>query len=329
MVPTTIYNNIFFNHLFTAKELEFLNNMDSNIKEIDSIIKNEELNRDTIVYFINNLHDMVSKDNLNTETENFPKLLSDIQNIFELINENINLLHTHQQTFNNIKKYMADLLIKIETENDAKDTYFNEIFDFKNRINDFSDDVKNSKSKVALNDIKIDNFLQQSIVKNYLNSFSEETAISNEDSLKFDDTTSEHIAENNSTLLVSEALKRVYLPYSKKEVLEYLQQYPNQYTSFEDVIKQEFIFHLDFYLKHPITARFRESYTLIRDRESKSFWEAFKFAIDMMFRHDLNPTIIAACKTQEQLEHYLSCLERNSLEEFKDFEIRFELNPLS
>ena len=49
----------------------------------------------------------------------------------------------------------------------------------------------------------------------------------------------------------------------------------------------------------------------------------------MMFRHDLNPTIIAACKTQEQLEHYLSCLERNSLEEFKDFEIRFELNPLS
>lgn len=219
MVPTTIYNNIFLNHLFTAKELEFLNNMDSNIKEIDSIIKNEELNRDTIVYFINNLHDMISKDNLNTETENFPKLLSDIQNIFELINENINLLHTQQQNFNNIKKYMADLLIKIETENDAKDTYFNEIFDFKNRINDFSDDVKNSKSKVALNDIKIDNFLQQSIVKNYLNSFSEEKAISNEDSLKFDDTTSEHIAENNSTLLISEALKRVYLPYSKKEVL--------------------------------------------------------------------------------------------------------------
>ena len=219
MVPTTIYNNIFLNHLFTAKELEFLNNMDSNIKEIDSIIKNEELNRDTIVYFINNLHDMISKDNLNTETENFPKLLSDIQNIFELINENINLLHTQQQNFNNIKKYMADLLIKIETENDAKDTYFNEIFDFKNRINDFSDDVENSKSKVALNDIKIDNFLQQSIVKNYLNSFSEEKAISNEDSLKFDDTTSEHIAENNSTLLISEALKRVYLPYSKKEVL--------------------------------------------------------------------------------------------------------------
>lgn len=219
MIPTTIYNNIFLNHLFTAKELEFLNNMDSNIKEIDSIIKNEELNRDTIVYFINNLHDMISKDNLNTETENFPKLLSDIQNIFELINENINLLHTQQQNFNNIKKYMADLLIKIETENDAKDTYFNEIFDFKNRINDFSDDVENSKSKVALNDIKIDNFLQQSIVKNYLNSFSEEKAISNEDSLKFDDTTSEHIAENNSTLLISEALKRVYLPYSKKEVL--------------------------------------------------------------------------------------------------------------
>ena len=82
-------------------------------------------------------------------------------------------------------------------------------------------------------------------------------------------------------------------------------------------------------MKHPVVARFREAYSLIRDRESKSVIDAFKFAIDMMFRYDLNPVIIAACKTQDQLEHYLSCLEKNTLDNFTDFNIKFEVNPLA
>lgn len=81
-------------------------------------------------------------------------------------------------------------------------------------------------------------------------------------------------------------------------------------------------------MKHPVIARFREAYSLIRDRESKSVIDAFKYAFDIMFKYDLNPAIIAACKTQEQFENYLSCLDRKKLDEFKDFEIKFEINPL-
>lgn len=47
-----------------------------------------------------------------------------------------------------------------------------------------------------------------------------------------------------------------------------------------------------------------------------------------MHKNNLSPFIIAACKTQEQLENYINLLEQNKLNEFKDYEIRFELNPL-
>lgn len=134
--------------------------------------------------------------------------------------------------------------------------------------------------------------------------------------------------DDNPILLVSEKDKTVYLPYAKHEVLEYIEQYPEQYSSFDDVVEKEFILPIDLYVKHPVIARFRETYALIRDRESKSILEAFKLAMDMMFRYELNPAIIAACKTQEQLENYLECMEKKKLDEFKDFEIRFELMPL-
>ena len=56
--------------------------------------------------------------------------------------------------------------------------------------------------------------------------------------------------------------------------------------------------------------------------------DAFKIAVDTMFHHDLNPAVIAACKSQKQLEHYLECLEKNKTNEFCDFKIQFEVNPL-
>ena len=68
--------------------------------------------------------------------------------------------------------------------------------------------------------------------------------------------------------------------------------------------------------------------TLIRDREAKSIFDAFKVVMDMMFNYNLNPAIIVACKSQSQLEHYIECVSNQRLDEFKDFEIRFEVTPL-
>ena len=80
-------------------------------------------------------------------------------------------------------------------------------------------------------------------------------------------------------------------------------------------------------MTHPVIARFREAYSLCRDREAKTIFESLKYGMDLMFNRRLNPAIIAACKTQTQLSNYINCLEKNDLKHFTDFEIRFEVNP--
>ena len=94
------------------------------------------------------------------------------------------------------------------------------------------------------------------------------------------------------------------------------------------LIKKEFVLPLAYYISHPAFSRFREAYSLSRDREAKTFLESLRYGIDMMFYDKLNPAIIAACKTQEQLSNYIDCLENDKLNDFTDFEIRFEVNPL-
>lgn len=334
MAPSTIYNNTFLNSLFTTKEFEFVNNMDSDMQALTSMMGKEEKNRDVLVTFINNLQDRVSNTSSGSELEEYTKLLSEVQSVFELINENIQLLQGCKQTSEEINKSIVDLLIKVDSESgsDAESKFAEEISTLKAVISDFSDVLEKTKEKVSKNDIKINQFLQNSTVEKYLDDFEInlasrplETVHKSVDKSAL--SISQKYSDNNHVLLVSETKKKVFLPYSADEVLEYLDQYPDQYRSFDNVVEKEFIFPIDFFVKHPVIARFRETYALIRDRESKPILEAFKLAMDMMFRYDLNPAIIAACKTQEQLEDYLECLGKKKLDEFTDFEIRFELTP--
>lgn len=134
--------------------------------------------------------------------------------------------------------------------------------------------------------------------------------------------------QDNKILLISEKEQQVFLPYTLKELEDYLDQFPDAYSSTDDVIKKEFVLPLAYYISHPAFSRFREAYSLSRDRESKPFLESLRYGIDMMFYDKLNPAIIAACKTQEQLSNYIDCLENDKLNDFTDFEIRFEVNPL-
>ena len=252
------------------------------------------------------------------------QLLTEIQNIFEQINDSIKMLHNLKIIYSEISDKIVRLLIKIESSNYDSNHFENQIQEIKDLINKFEIENEDVKAKVLLNDIKVDTFFQKSIVKKCLSSLdiTYNDSIYNNDNIYTKDT-----VEDNNSLLVSEKSGKVFLPYTKSEVALYLEQYPNEYTSLNDVIKKEFVLSLDYYMKHPVIARFREAYSLIRDRESKSIIDAFKYALEFMFRYELNPVIIAACKTQEQLENYMSCLEKNKLDEFNDFEIKFEINP--
>lgn len=351
MSHSIIYNNVVFNNLFAPKEFEFINHMDNSMEKIDAIIEKEKTNKNIITTFIDNLHNMLSSNNVEIDIETTNDLISEVKNILNLLNDNINVLENNKRTYDEIKKDILDLLIKTEAESNVRDDYkFSiELAELRANLNNFDNTIKKTKAQIFLNDIKVDNFFTKSIVKKYLlycssgiqniTNVSEEIESLESDTQKILNTSSDSLTtsesvltestnENNSILIISERDNKVYLPYSKKEVLAYLEQYPEHYKSFDEVVSQEFIFPLDFYIKHPIVARFRESYSLVRDRESKPILEALKFAIDIMFRYELNPAIIAACKSQDQLENYLSCIEHNKENEFTDFEIKFEVSPL-
>lgn len=339
MTINTSYNLDFLNNYFTSNEFNFINNANLENQKLDEIILKETKTRDIIVSFINNLHDYISDSNHESNTE-FLALLSEVQEIFEKINNNIKIIQDLKDDSSKILDNIVELLINIEQNHDNSNNYTNQIQDLKEMINNFSVKNEDVRSKILLNDIKIDTFFQKNIVKKYLSSFDTEMRLtdktnissSNTDDLtinkKLTNSNEKENIQENHTLIVSEKLKKIFLPYTKHEISLYLEQYPNSYTSYQDVIEKEFILSLDYYMKHPVVARFREAYSLIRDRESKSVIDAFKFALDNMFRYELNPVIIAACKTQEQLEHYLDCLEKNKLEDFNDFEIKFEVAPL-
>lgn len=365
MNTVTSYNLDFLNNYFTSNEFAFINNANLENQKLDEIVSKETRTRDIIVNFINNLHNSIS-DIHNDETHSdFLALLSEVQEIFERINNNISVIQDLKQDSSHILNEIVELLIQIEEHPDNQEIYSTKVQNLKDEINTFSTKNEDVRSKILLNDIKIDTFFQKNIVKKYLASFDTEiklnhyknvvnkttpsenehlsvnTDITSSDNTLESDTiplsnstesTVANISENfeeNHTLRVSEKNKKVFLPYTKQEIALYLEQYPHSYTSFEDVVNKEFVLSLDYYMKHPVVARFREAYSLIRDRESKSVIDAFKFAIEMMFRYELNPVIIAACKTQEQLEHYLSCLEKNTLDDFTDFNIKFEISPLA
>ena len=320
-----IINNSNLKDLFTSDKFNFIEKLDSDIESSKELLektkKDKEL-MDSLLYYLDNYY---STDSLNSSQEGIKQYT---KSIAELINYNIQILKATTEISNSIKQYIVDLLIK--SDNNPQFDYSNEMYTFKNKIEEYSAMLEKSNPQVAENNKKIDDFFKYPEIQKYMKEFSlggntrtVATNISTESSSSFST-----IEENNNTLLVSEKEKKVYLPYSKEEILEYMKQYPNKYTSFNDVVKNEFIFPSDIYLKHTLASRFRETYSLMRDREAKSIFESFKYALEIMFHYDLNPAIIAACKTQEQLENYIKCLENNTLDSFKDFTIRFEVNPL-
>ena len=305
------------NNYFTKQEFNFINGLDfENLKLNELNLK--ELNYQNM--FNNILHNLDVPD----KDENCKTLIAKAENILVKVNENISNISDLKNRLENISAKITELLLEVEANPTNKDNYFDKIQDLKDTINNLSIDIEDTKSKILVNDIHADTFLKNHDVIKYINLKIDMVSPAE---LEIPSSSDDDIHDNN-TLLISEKLQKVFLPYSVKEVMSYLEQYPKEYSSFSDVITKEFIFPYSYYSKHTVVSRFREAYSLIRDRESKSIIDAFKFAVDIMFNYELNPVIIAACKTQEELEDYLSCLNRQKLDEFTTFEIKYEISPL-
>ena len=330
MLKDLVTNRNYLNSLFTEKDFNFINSFDNEISEINSKISYQESLRDKIVQFISSLADVLKLNDPEIDNYSLYKKSNEVTEIFELINNNIQLLSDLGNQLNSLDSEIVTLLLEVEKANHTEDYYDSNVKRIKSKIDNYTFFLRETNQKLYNNNMKIDSFLSAPDTKKYLVGFKIyiNNTPSNNSINSIPRVTKYQVnSKDNNTLIISEKDNKVFLPYKVEEVTAYLEQFPDQYSSFESVVAKEFILPLNYYMSHPVLSRFREAYSLCRDREAKPIFESLKYGMDMMFNRRLNPAIIAACKTQDQLSHYLNCLEKNDLKNFTDFEIKFEMNP--
>ena len=128
------------------------------------------------------------------------------------------------------------------------------------------------------------------------------------------------------TLVISDIQGKVILPYRLDKVEDILLTNSTKYRSLQDVIDKLYTRPIKYY-KNAAKARFREAYNLMRRREHSSRLKALSLASELFMNFNLHPAIISACRNIDQLDVYLACLEDDTLNEFKFFDIKYEVAP--
>ena len=133
----------------------------------------------------------------------------------------------------------------------------------------------------------------------------------------------------SSELKISELDNKIYFPYTKQDLVNKIVENKDTYSSIDEIINTYFVKSRTPYKNHPAVMRFKAVYHLLHNKENKSRGESFRYASKFMIRRDLNPAIIDALKSSEELDKYLECIKNVSFEKFDLFTIIFEVHPLS
>ena len=182
-------------------------------------------------------------------------------------------------------------------------------------INNINKQIKYIKSVYKINNVdsNLDQLEEDTVLNNIQNSIEtvvesiepvSQKQVENKQEKEYSAYKFVSTVEDNDTLLISEKQGKIFLPYTVNDLEQYLEEYPDEYKSLSDVVNQEYIVSIDKY-RHQSISRFKEMYCLMRDVEMKSVIEAFKRAVEVMFDSRINPTIIAACRTEEQVNNYI------------------------
>ena len=311
---------------FSEENLEFLKNINKEQEKIDTLSEQNRQKEEKYSLFLTAL---TTKDFSNTNREYF----LDVKNIYSLLQKNSELLKSSKTTLASLSAKLLTFMLQANEKNSTK--LVNEINKLLNKYIEILDEMKKG---LVQNNISINTFTTYHSTKLLLTTFdmdlgdklSEELPLlsPNETLGKIDTIYSDLLGmTENEVLIISEKENKVYLPYKKTELKSYMTKYPESYYSYKNVIEKEFILPLNYFIHNQSLARFRETYSLYRDREATSVLEAFTNASKLTFKKNLNPAIIAACKTKKQLNNYLLCLQENKTDDFQDFQIIYDMSP--
>ena len=302
-------NKIFSNY-YTKEDIDFLMNIQQVKQSKEEELKIIEIKEDKVF-------EKIAADK--KRIENDPRDLRECINNSETVLESIETVEKNIDELLDIyRKITKDFIIVTE-----KSDLNLEQYNFEQDVNNLLNEIRLAKKTEER--IKKDNEKNYLIIDSFLNSKFIYNFDDNE-KVSFENLTLDNLKDN---MILKIFDKRVELPYTKKEVADFLNTYPDNYRTVQDVISKEFIMNISLFNKHPILSRFKEAYYLCRTKEMMSVFDSFNYAKGIMFRSDLNSYIIAASKSKKQLEDYIHCLENNKLNEFSHFKIIFNVNPLA
>ena len=261
------------------------------------------------------------------------------------------LTDTNIENYLNVEFSFLDIIIDLKTclentQNNIEEitnllNELNKIISFiENPLNDTNINLSNyyilymtKQNSIFQNDLKTEKLFQK-IYKMYnwteILDFHTNTIISNDNSKNQENNISLSLIQNiqdNNNLIISEVQNKVFLPYFVSEIEQKLQKHPKKYSSLQEIINKEYIVPLSKY-KNPAISRFREAFNLMLKKEKTSITRCIDLGLELAFNYKLNPAIITACKDLYELDTYLDCLDDDNLDNFKIFNVKYEVLPI-
>ena len=242
-------------------------------------------------YIDDQINELFENKILLKETSNSPLTRKEYDQCITAINSNV-------KKFVNAKKKLAQLKAAVESLNGQELTD-----DVKNKIDSYNSNYQKIGDAVLHNALIIRQTLDE------LDGFEPEVV-------------KKEIFDNN-VLRISEIDKKIYLPYTVEEVKEVLND-SGKYSSEEEVIQNHFTIPTNTYMNF-FTGRYKEVVSLIERTQNCEVGKMF--ALGQMFNSKVHPAIIRSCRVMDDYYYYLRCLDNDNLEDFKLFDIKFEVPP--
>lgn len=308
------YNFDILDNFIKNNFLTNLNSEQDNIKKLMDLYNNKKNNLLNITTNMLDATNAVSNNKLDKFYETIQSLRKSFENLEKIeiladkLNKDLNLTvelynKSLENNYNEIKANLVEY-------NKKKDELFYKILEFENQ----NSDIINTTIELSLN---IDHKKNSKKTKLALvKSFSTQNEIIDIDKNP----------QDNNTLLISEKEQKAFLPFYYKDIKSIFENSNNRFVTMQDVVNNLYVLPLNKF-KNSSISRFRESFNLIRNKEKGSITQAFDLGLELIYRYELNPIIIAACRNLDELDIYLDCLEENELYDFNCFEIKFELAP--
>lgn len=287
----------------------------NSIKEIANLYTNKKINVLSITTNIIELGDSIDKN----KSEKFYEIVS-------LLREWIEKLVSIQELISILEK---NLIETISLYDKSLENNFDEIKANLVEYNKQRDELSHKILEFeTLNTTVLNSSIALSLDVSHKNKKKKKKLISIPDTIENQETTRivDFESCDNNTLVVSEKEQKAYLPFFYSKIKEIYENSNYIYETLQDVVDNLYVIPLGKF-KNSAISRFRETFYLVKNKEKASISKAIDLGLELMFKYELNPIVIAACRNLDELDIYLDCLEDNQVHEFPCFEIKFEVMP--